>query len=443
MAGIDFSADGVIKSVEAAGSAVSTDSVFSNVDGGSLVFKEGSRAESYVIQYFQSIDNISDYSGETITNKVDISNEDGPLDETEEPADVPKTYEVEKDGYLGADGKMHYTVSFINLWEADLNELTDKTITDVLTFTRKDGTPVDASKFTVELETPSYVTINSSVSGNTITTTFTINGSNGSERVDVHYTVTPTGGSFTSDYGYTLNNTAQWQGDTDDDVTDIEKSVELGPKTAKFIADHNVIEWTFVSDDFHWVDLELKLGNETYTGLYPVKDGRRLEFDVTINRTYSWALNDPSNMVNIDESSGDNNADPAVYRFKSVAVNDDMRVYAYFVANNQACKLKAVTVTNGNALAGTQNEFDTTGLIPVQTLTLSEENGWTAEYDGLIENGAYYYAVEKEVDGYETVYVVNGIDNGVIQIVNNIDTVPRGSITVNKSWLGDEPDARR
>ena len=314
LAGIDFSAADVIKSVKAAGSAVSTDSVFSNVNGGSLVFKEGSRAESYEIQYFQSIDNISDYSGKTITNKVNISNEDGPLDETEEPADVPKTYEVEKDGYLGSDGKMHYTVSFINLWEADLNDLTDKTITDVLTFTRKDGTAVDASKFTVELETPSPVTMNSSASGNKITSTFTINGSNSSKRVDVHYTVTPTGGSFTSDYGYTLNNTAEWQGDTDDDVTDIEKIVELGRKTANFIADYNVIEWTFTIYNNYGLDLrEYPTADSPFTvndiqfGLGNITSFKVTDADgkdvtgaddlaaVNTNNTYSFSSDQPMN----------------------------------------------------------------------------------------------------------------------------------------------------
>ncbi|MBR6044436.1 MAG: Cna B-type domain-containing protein [Ruminococcus sp.] len=250
----DFTSAAAQLTVKADGQTVSPSDVFS-ISGNKLTFKPDSGrldAESYVITYFQPIENLSEYSGDSFNNDATLSNNNGEIAEAEKEAKIPEQFEVAKQGRLEADGKLHYTVEFVNLWGSDIN---GETLTDVLTIT-KDGQPVDASEFAVAVESSTVpVIMNSSPSGNQITTTFKINNSPTNASVVVNYTVTPSGGDFRTDFGYALSNTASWKDDSKTVNTTVERIVSLGNKSGYYDKETDTIRWTITVNNPYEVDL--------------------------------------------------------------------------------------------------------------------------------------------------------------------------------------------
>lgn len=248
--------------VRANGTEVSLADVF-DVNGNVLTFKEGvtANASSYEITYLQQMD-FADHKNETFTNDVKIENDEGTLDEDTENAHIPKEYEVEKSGYLGADGLMHYKVSFINQYGADLQ---GAQITDVLTITKKDGSSVSASDFDLTVISPSSgITTESASDGSTISTTFTVDASTTQKRLDIEYVLNPSGSSFIADYGYGLHNIATWDDETDIHDESIDQFVSLSEKSASYDKNTDLITWTVTVYNPYGADLS-ELG-------YPLED---------------------------------------------------------------------------------------------------------------------------------------------------------------------------
>ncbi len=248
--------------VRVGGTEVPITDIF-DVNGNVLTFKEGvtANASSYEITYLQQMD-FADHKNETFTNDVKIENDEGTLDEDTEDAHIPKEYEVEKSGYLGADGLMHYKVSFINQYGADLQ---GAQITDVLTITKKDGSSVSASDFDLTVISPSSgITRQGTVDGNTVSTTFTIDVSTTQKRFDIEYVLNPSGSSFIADYGYDLHNTATWDDETDTHNESIDPFVSLSEKSASYDKNTDLITWTVTVYNPYGADLS-ELG-------YPLTD---------------------------------------------------------------------------------------------------------------------------------------------------------------------------
>lgn len=76
----------------------------------------------------------------------------------------------------------------------------------------------------------------------------------------------------------------------------------------------------------------------------------------------------------------------------------------------------------------------------VDTAVLNAQNGWYAEFgrNGL-DSSKYYYIIETdELEFYNKSYVVTGLQNsGTFELENVEDAVPKGTVTVNKTWLND------
>ena len=225
--------------------------------GNTLTFNTDAvyNAESYTITYYQEIGDLTPYRNKEFSNTAELKNDTGTLSTATKEAHIPKQFEIEKQGSLGADGKMHYTVSYINQYGADLN---DQVITDVLTITDSSGQPVDANGFNITV-VDSTVPVLYSVNkiDNVLTTNFQIQSSTTVQRVDVEYTLTlaDTSKDFRSQYGYKVRNTADWNDETDTVQTDIERYVTLGNKSGSYIRENNTIEWTILINNPYGVDL--------------------------------------------------------------------------------------------------------------------------------------------------------------------------------------------
>ncbi|MBR1393064.1 MAG: hypothetical protein IJ561_04440 [Ruminococcus sp.] len=226
-----------------------------DVSGNVLTFKEGQKNTSYEIKYTQTVKDMEELSGKSFKNDAELEEGDRKLDEDEDEARVPKALELEKTGYVGADGKMHYTVTVVNLWNADLSGLK---VTDVLTLTKNYSSDVDASGFAVEMES-SGVTPVSTADGNKLTTEFTIDVSTTAERFEIKYAVTPPGGDFRNDYGYHLGNAATLGDNIDTKYfdTDINKFVDLNYKTVWYDKDSNkdMLVWKIRINNTYGLDL--------------------------------------------------------------------------------------------------------------------------------------------------------------------------------------------
>ncbi len=244
------------------GTVVPITDVF-DVNGNVLTFKEGvsANASSYEITYVQQLD-VAQHKNESFQNDVKIENDEEILDEDVEDAHIPKEHEVDKSGYLGADGLMHYKVSFINQYGDDLY---GEQITDVLTITKKDGTPVNAADFDFTVVSPATgITSQSASDGNTITTTFTVDASTTQKRLDIEYVVKPANSTFITDYGYYLHNEAEWGDERIPNDETVDQFVSLSEKTASYDKNTDLITWMVTVYNPYGVDLST-LG-------YPLED---------------------------------------------------------------------------------------------------------------------------------------------------------------------------
>ncbi len=245
-----FSNDNVLLKV--GGVETALDSVFT-VDGSTLTFKEGQKAASYELVYTQQLD-LSDHKGSEYTNEVKIENDNGPIDEDTEKAHIPKQFEVEKTGYLGTDGLVHYKVSFINQYGDNIG---GQTIVDTLSIRKADGSPANASDFIINVTPVSGITVTGPQSGENglITTNFTVDGVNHSKRIDIEYTLRPVSGDFRTQYGYNLYNTAEWGDEKASVPVDVKKLVQLESKDGSYDKSTDLITWTVRINNEYKVDL--------------------------------------------------------------------------------------------------------------------------------------------------------------------------------------------
>jgi len=255
----DFSSADAQLTVTADGSSVSAASLF-NVSGNTLTFKNDTvkkNASSYVITYKQPIADMSAYQNKSFTNTVDLNNgepDSEPLSSDSDDAHIPRNFEVEKEGFIGADGLMHYRVTFVNQYGMDLN---GQYITDVMRIT-KGSENINAEGFTVTMISPETgVNFASVAEGDTITSTITVNGTNTSRRLTVEYTVAPPGPgkTFRSDNGYQIDNTASWGDEQDTDHHEVNEFVFLEYKNGSYDSNTDYITWQFKIVNAYKLDL--------------------------------------------------------------------------------------------------------------------------------------------------------------------------------------------
>ena len=245
------------------GSAIT--SVF-NVEDSQLVFKTGSTAAEYTVTYEQELtgDAMTAARGDSFTNEATLKTpDDTELDKKSDTVHIPQQFEVIKEGVLSADGKMTYTVTFVNQYGAQLNGMT---IDDTLTIVGPNGAAVNASDYVLTVVSPTEgVTANTTADGNTLTTAFTVSENTTAQRYTVTYTVKPVSGSFMGQTGTQLNNTAQWRDQPDahdSNYKTIEKFVSLGNKDGSYNQRSNTVTWTVTVNNPYGVDL----------GTYPTAD---------------------------------------------------------------------------------------------------------------------------------------------------------------------------
>ncbi|GEM_PF-6755514 len=87
----------------------------------------------------------------------------------------------------------------------------------------------------------------------------------------------------------------------------------------------------------------------------------------------------------------------------------------------------------------TSPQFDEATATKVQTVTLNAANNWHADFDtSTLDSLKYYYITEQTVDGYYASYEATGLRDGTFELTNFKDNIPRGSLKIDKQWLGGE-----
>lgn len=87
----------------------------------------------------------------------------------------------------------------------------------------------------------------------------------------------------------------------------------------------------------------------------------------------------------------------------------------------------------------TSPQFDEATATKVQTVTLNAANNWHADFDtSTLDSLKYYYITEQTADGYYASYEATGLRDGTFKLINFKDNIPRGSLKIDKQWLGDE-----
>ena len=117
-------------------------------------------------------------------------------------------------------------------------------------------------------------------------------------------------------------------------------------------------------------------------------------------------------------------------------VNEDMVITIDTQTNNQdSCEITQLS----EPAVITSPQFDEATATKVQTVTLNAANNWHADFDtSTLDSLKYYYITEQTVDGYYASYEATGLRDGTFELTNFKDNIPRGSLKIDKQWLGDE-----
>ena len=117
-------------------------------------------------------------------------------------------------------------------------------------------------------------------------------------------------------------------------------------------------------------------------------------------------------------------------------VNDDMEITIDTKTNSfDSCEITQLS----EPAVITSPQFDEATATKVQTVTLNAANNWHADFDvSTLDSLKYYYITEQTVDGYYASYEATGLRYGTFKLTNFKDNIPRGSLKIDKQWLGGE-----